>query len=514
MPTFSLPQRNPVKESGRSRLAAATHGAVPAVAEAERGDTRRMTRGVELATALAQQPTAAVPEAGGPGAMRTAADRFFSNAASAPHDLLQRHGAATYRRREQRPWGLAVHETPAVDWTAPRAATGVGPLGQTACPGLHVQSPLAVTPARGPLGLLAQPVWAREGTAVGQRARRQQRPMRPQERPTGLSSLDAVCRAPEEWPTTRVVSGGDREAEVADVWAAARPEGVERLRRAAWDRGGAPPERCVWATVAAQPGVEPLRLTGPRRGPTPGGPARLARRFGPLTRGPPRHRTRAGGPEVARWAVQVAEVAPPTAVEPIAWVLLTTGAVPTGADAIERVEWSACRWGLAVWQRRLNSGGRRAAGPWGTAERVPRRVPRQRSMAWRVVAATMLARALPELPCHVLVAIEAWHAWYCAIHHGPTPPEAPPTRDQAVRWIAPRGGVVGRRRADHPGSETLWRGVQHLSDRTRMYGMMRPVPPSIKTCVYLPAQRERGTLWLPLPTWEKDISSFPRSTGA
>ncbi|MGH8063899.1 MAG: transposase DNA-binding-containing protein, partial [Candidatus Entotheonellia bacterium] len=66
MPTFSLPQRNPVKESGRSRLAAATHGAVPAVAEAERGDTRRMTRGVELATALAQQPTAAVPEAGGP----------------------------------------------------------------------------------------------------------------------------------------------------------------------------------------------------------------------------------------------------------------------------------------------------------------------------------------------------------------------------------------------------------------------------------------------------------------
>ncbi|MGH8071987.1 MAG: hypothetical protein ACRERE_43505, partial [Candidatus Entotheonellia bacterium] len=63
-------------------------------------------------------------------------------------------------------------------------------------------------------------------------------------------SLDAVFRAPAEGPTTRVVRVGERDVEVDDVVAAARPEGVERWRRAAWDRGVDPPAREVWAAAA------------------------------------------------------------------------------------------------------------------------------------------------------------------------------------------------------------------------------------------------------------------------
>ena len=74
-----------------------------------------------------------------------------------------------------------------------------------------------------------------------------------------------------------------------------------------------------------------------------------------------------------------------------------------------------------------------------------------------------------------LLAIEEWQA--CAIHHCPTPPAEPPTLGEAVRWIAQLGGFVGRRRRDHPGAETLWRGFQHLRDLTRMYCIMRPAPP-------------------------------------
>ena len=98
-------------------------------------------------------------------------------------------------------------------------------------------------------------------------------------------------------------------------------------------------------------------------------------------------------------------------------------------------------------------------------------------MAWRVLYATMLARAVPEMPWSVLLAIEEWQALYGALHHGPTPPESPPSLGQAVRWIAQLGGFVGRRRCDQPGAETLWRGFQHLTDLTRMYRIMRSAPP-------------------------------------
>jgi hypothetical protein len=46
---------------------------------------------------------------------------------------------------------------------------------------------------------------------------------------------------------------------------------------------------------------------------------------------------------VTLWAVQVHEIDLPTEVEPIEWLLLTTVAVETVEDAIERVQWYSCR---------------------------------------------------------------------------------------------------------------------------------------------------------------------------
>jgi len=85
----------------------------------------------------------------------------------------------------------------------------------------------------------------------------------------------------------------------------------------------------------------------------------------------------------------------------------------------------------------------------------------------------MLARAVPEAPCSVLLEPDEWQALYCAIHRVPTPPAEPPTLGQVVTWIAQLGGFVGRRRSDRPGAEVMWRGFQHLGDLTTMYCIMR-----------------------------------------
>src|SRR5262245_22129491 len=335
-------------------------------------------------------------------------------------------------------------------------------------------STLAITPERVPLGLLAQQVWARDANEVGKRARRQQRPITQKESQKWLWSLQAVCNARDGCPQTRFVSVGDREADIYDVLAAERPAGVELLIRAAWNRCVSAPQHYIWATVEAQPAVSTLVLHVPRRGPQPAREARLALRSCSLTVRPPRHRKVEGLPAVTLWAVQVHESEPPPEGEPIEWLLLTTVAVETIEDAIERVQWYSCRWGIEVWHRILKSGCRIEARQLATGERLQRCLTVYSVIAWRIFYATMLARAVPDMPCSVLLDLDEWQALYCAIHQCPTPPEEPPSLVQAVHWIAQLGGFVGRRRRDQPGTETLWRGFQHLMDLTKMYRIMRP----------------------------------------
>jgi len=229
----------------------------------------------------------------------------------------------------------------------------------------------------------------------------------------------------------------------------------------------------VWDTVAAQPVAAQLLLHVPRRGPQPAREATLALRYGPLPLRPPPQRKAEGCPAVVLWAVQVCEVEPPAEAEPLAWLVCTTGAVETVDEAIARVQWYACRWGIEVWHRIVKSGGHLEARQCQKAERLRRALALYSVLAWRIFYATMLARAVPEVPCRVLLEPDAWQALSCAIHRVPTPPAEPPTLGQAVTWIAQLGGFVGRRRSDRPGAEVMWRGFQHLGDLTTMYCIMR-----------------------------------------
>ena len=217
--------------------------AVHEFADADLGDVRRTKRPVELAHVLAQHPTAALPEACGDGAMLTAASRFFSHDDIEPQDCLSSHSESTYGRLAKVPVVLAVQETTEVNWTGHPATKGLGPLGHPACQGLHVHSTLAFTPERVPLGLLAQHVWARDPDDIGKRQRRTQLPMSQKESQKWLTSLEAVGSAREGCAHTRFVSVGDREADIFDLLAAERSEGVDLLVRAAWDRCVEEPER-------------------------------------------------------------------------------------------------------------------------------------------------------------------------------------------------------------------------------------------------------------------------------
>lgn len=452
--------------------------------EAELGDRRLTRRLQELAERLAERPSDSLPGACADGAELKAAYRFFDNDQVTPEAVLASHVRSTLGRLAGVAVVLAVQDTTSLDYTGHPATTGLGVLNDLQHQGFLVHTTLAITPERVPLGLLAQEVWTREASSLGKAQTRRQRPIAEKESQKWLTSLAAVKVAQAQCPTTQFISVGDREADVYDFFLVERPPGVELLIRAAWDRGVAEPQQHLWAAVAAAPVAGTLSLAVPRRAAQPGKPAQPARtaeltlRYSPVTLRPPRHRAAEHLLTVPITAVWLVEPTPPAGTPPIEWLLLTTCPVTTAAQAFTLVDYYVGRWGIEVWHKVLKSGCQIEARQLETAARLGRCLALYSVIAWRVLYATLLARAAPELPCTVLLDPDEWQALCCIIQRTATPPASPPTLRQAVRWIAQLGGFLARAADGEPGPITLWRGFQRLADHTAMYRVMRPLPHS------------------------------------
>jgi hypothetical protein len=443
---------------------------------AQLGNQSRTRRLVELADTLAKQPAAGLPQATHDPAQLQAAYRFFDNDHFATSAVLASHVTATTTRCADAPLILAAQDTTFLDYSTHAATTDLGPLATPQQRGLVAHTTTAFTPLGVPLGVLAQQTWARDPATVGKAAQRRALPITEKESYKWLASVQAVNEAARACPATRFVAVGDREADIYDLWLMERAANVDVLVRAAWNRNTHSSEGKLWATVQAANHQTSVGLTVGRQ---PGQPARRARltvRWCPVTLEPPQHRQREGLPGVSLWAVHAVEEHPPDGVEGVQWLLLTTVAVESAAEAEERLEWYAVRWGCEVLHKVLKSGCRIEARQLASAARLERVVAVYSVVAWRILNATMLARAVPDLPCTVLLEVEEWQALYCTVQQTARVPAHTPRLGEAVQWIAQLGGHLGRKGDGPPGVTVLWRGFQRLSDLTLMYRLLRTSP--------------------------------------
>jgi hypothetical protein len=171
-------------------------------------------------------------------------------------------------------------------------------------------------------------------------------------------------------------------------------------------------------------------------------------------------------------AVWVIEPNPPVETEPLAWMLLTTLPVTTPAQAHEVVDWYCCRWDIEVWHKVLKSTCKIEERQLETAQRLHRCLALTSVVAWRILFATRLARAQPDLPCTDLLATHEWQALACRMLKSPTPPPDPPSRRQAVRWIAQLGGFPARASDSDPGPITLARGFLRLAELSALFHIL------------------------------------------
>jgi len=437
-------------------------------------DARLKQRLLTLARDFYTRPSANVPQACGSRAKTKAAYRFLDHRDTRMDTLLQPHYAATEARLSRECVVLAVQDTTSLDYTGHAATEGLGPVGSwpQGPQGLHLHSTLAFNVQGTPLGFLDVQCWARNPQEFGKKARRHQLPIEQKESFKWLKSYRAVAAVQARHPKLTLVSVGDREADLYELFAqaASQPKGPALLVRAEHNRQLQQEQARLWPTVQAKPAVGIQVLQVPRQGPRPAREAHLAIRFAAVSLAAPTGCKAA--PAIPVWAVLAQEQDAPPEVKPLQWLLLSTLPVESFEQAIEKLMWYTRRWGIEVLHRTLKSGCRIEQRQLAQADRLQACLAIDLVVAWRIYHLTKLGREVPEAPCTVYFEEDQWKALMVFSTGNRLAPVKPPSLREAIRRVACLGGFLGRKGDGEPGTQTLWLGLQRLDDITAMWQVM------------------------------------------
>ena len=415
---------------------------------------------------------ASLPCACGSRAKTKAAYRFLGNERTTMQTLLEPHYRSTEARMAAHAVVLAVQDSTSLNYTAHPATTGLGPIGNSrSALGLQVHSTLALTTGGAPLGFVDVQCWARDPAAFGKRVTRNQRSIQDKESLKWLDSYRATAKVTARLAGTSVVSLGDREADIFELFllAQATQGGPELLVRAMHNRRVEAEQKLLWPVLEAQPSAGLHLVNVPRQATRPPRRAELSVRFAAVQLRPPGG---ARGKPLAIWAVLAREEHPPPGVTPLEWMLLTTLPVETFQQAVEKLHWYTRRWTIEVLHRILKSGCRIEDRQLGQADRLEACLAIDLVVAWRILHLNKLGRETPDLPCTIYFAEDEWKALIAFTTQDPVPPPQPPTLRQAIRLVAGLGGFLGRRGDREPGTQTLWIGLQRLDDIAATWRVM------------------------------------------
>lgn len=414
-----------------------------------------------------------------------AAYRFLNNPKVTPEQIQQTHRQRVRQRCQASPVVLAVQDTTELDFTQHRAVEGLGSIGNGGGRGLLQHSTLAVTPEGDLVGVLHQ-IW-RTRVPVADGETRRQRLSRPRESDFWPESVRAVGSLGAD---TRLVHVTDRGGDLFEMMSACgEQENTGFLVRAQHNRWVDQRAEKLWSFMGKQ------TIAGYRDVPVPtrkGEPKRIARvsiRHARVSLDPPCRDPRFTEPMMV-WTVYAIEENPPAGVEPIEWMLLTSEAVETFADALERVDWYCLRWLIEEWHRVEKTGCRLESSQLKTAGAIKRwaalvaitaiRLLQLRDLAQSTVADTPEEPASPANSPTVLQNLVP-RTWLLIVARLAKCDAATLTPRQFWLAIAKRGGFIGRKSDGQPGWMTIWRGWYDVMMMVQGAELLGPVP-QLESC--------------------------------
>jgi hypothetical protein len=433
-------------------------------------DERLKQRLYTLAQDFYNSPQANIPEACGSKARMWGAYRFFRNPKVTMDIILNAHTEATIERIKQQKIVLCPQDTTALNYSTLLMTGGLGPISQAEDSlGLLLHDTLAFTEKGTPLGILQAQCWARD-PEIGKQYRSQEMPAEQKESAKWFKSFRKVSQIQKLCPETLLVSIGDREADIYELFReASQEEKPKLLVRAAKGRQRKVSEEYLWDYMARQEIAVSHQIHIPRHGAQRDRITCLDIRFAEVTLKPPQGYT----VPITVWAVYAVEDPrfTPANAKPIEWLLLTTLEVKSAEDAIEKLAWYEKRWGIEVYHKTLKSGCRIEYRQLEEADRLEVCLGLDMVVAWRVDYLKMLAREKPDEPCTVFFKDVEWKALHCLVNNTTIPPAKPLTICQAVFMVASQGGHLGRKCDGFPGAQTIWRGLIKLYVAAKMYAL-------------------------------------------
>ena len=441
---------------------------------AELGDQRLTQRLMSIARDFYANPQAQIPEACQSRAKTKAAYRFFGHPKTTMNEMLEPHYAATIQRIAKERVVLSVQDTTSLNYSAHPLTNGIGPIGshEDGTIGLILHDTMALTLEGTPLGLMNVQCWARDRKSFGKHHQRKKKPIEQKESFKWLNSFQAAVEAQRQCCDTTIVSVGDREADIYELFQLALedPHGPKLLVRAEQDRLLADGQGHLWPFMEKQPAAASYELAIPRRHNRPARQAQVEMRFAQVALNPPQAKPHLK--PLTLWCVLAQEVNPPQSVEAVCWMLLTTCLITSFKQALEKITWYTRRWWIEVYHRTLKSGCKIEERQLGSACRIEACLAIDMVVAWRIFHLTKLGRETPNVPCTVFFEEAEWKALHAFVTKKPIPPAEPPSLQTAMCWAAMLGGYRGRNGDGPPGTQTLWRGMQHLDDLKQMWLFM------------------------------------------
>ena len=474
---------------------------------------RRLRR---ILSDLAEQPAASIPAACGGKNETTAAYNFFDHDKARPQDILAPHYQKTQQRIAAQDVVILVPDTTEVDLTRPQQqVVGAGPLDDGSRRGALVHALEAFSPDGTPLGAAWSEMWTRdepppEGTPPQTTAPHKQLPIEDKESHRWLESQRQARAVAQAAPQTRCILAADSEADIYEVLA--EPRGADHpldwIIRACQDRalvsGDDQTAHQLWAGVAGRPVLFTREITVRAHQPKTACERRKRRQVRTARKATTEVRAatvvlrppwRPGGrklPQVTVNVVQVREINPPPGEAPVEWVLVTTLPIDTIEDVRTIIAYYAVRWMDEVFFRVLKSGCRIEERRFEHVERTLTFVAVSLIVAWRVLLVCRLGRSYPDLDCEAIFEPSEWKAVYVAVHRCPAP-EQPPRLGEMMRLIAQLGGYVNTPgRKDPPGPQTIWLGMQRMSDLAWGWETFGPGSPALAVSGSVPAGSGRA----------------------
>lgn len=433
------------------------------------GDVRRSRRTIKVARALAEQPGHTIPQACGSWADTEGAYRLFENEHVPASAILEEHYRHTALRAANESMVLVIADATELDYSGLRMTEGLGLTATAHGRGLHLFDVLVASAANQPLGLIDAKFWSRDPESRGKAKERAKKPTSEKESQMWLDGLaHAQQRLPVGLPFVYVA---DAEADLFDLFAAPRREGVHLLVRAHDPRRHVehPAVRMEDAVRSFEPCGQFTIAIGRGGNRREGRLARLVVRYARLTALAPKGSVAPLAESADIYVVLAEEEGAPDGEKPIHWLLITTLPVTSFEEARRRTEQYARRWLIERYHFTLKSGCRVEDLQLTTAGQLIRAVSLMAVVAWRITWLMHEGRLHPHEPCTSLVSDYEWKALYAYHYPHMRMPAKPPTLREAIRLIARIGGFLARKGDGEPGVKTIWLGFAELERLARLY---------------------------------------------